>query len=217
MGAGRFLNGTPQTNRKVTQRKHLMMAEKRGWRRKSIQKWTTCKKAAKNKKKTNFSKTHRRNSENAKDFEKKTKGRLYRKNQQGEVGEKCTVFVSQFNGWPSMIKRSNTGVKKDPKFFRNHLILSGVPKTKTISTDMILLLKAQTLKNFAKILMKIDPETTINTYCNRLVETWITTMKRLVLVKLEDGLNLVENVNSALWVMRFPAHTSRKLTLSEMH
>ena len=50
-----------------------------------------------------------------------------------------------------------------------------------------------------------------------LVERTIQSLKNLILVNLEDGQNLRESINRALFVLRFTKHSETKKTLFEAH
>ena len=125
------------------------------------------------------------------------------------------VAVDKNSRWPVTKICKNTNHETVITFLKEDIIIYGVPKE--INSEKGGAFISKEYKEFCKAQNIKYIYGTANLHTGTgLVERTIQSLENLILTNLEDGLNLRESINRALYVLRFTKHSETKKTPFEI-
>ena len=125
------------------------------------------------------------------------------------------IAVDKNSRWTVTKICKNTNHETVIAFLKEYINVYGVPKQ--IKTDKGCAFISKEYKHFCKTQKINYIYGTANLHTGTgLVEGTIQLLKLLILANLEDGVNLRESINRALYVLRFTKHSQSKKTLFEI-
>ena len=126
------------------------------------------------------------------------------------------VAIDRFSKWPTAQTCKNTDSQTVIKFLIKYCTDNGTPQT--IRTDNGSCFKSKNFKDYCKGENITRTRCTPNLHTGTgLVERTIRTIKSLTRANLEDNLTFEESVNEAIKTIRQTQHSTRKMTLFQLH